>query len=769
MIRIPFAGGHYEGRSKHINAQECMNFYPEVSDQETKGETTLHATPGLDIIDSSNLGSGPIRAMLMHKKDLFVVSGNTLYRFQPISGKINSNVTPSNEGTIATSTGFVSMASSGQQGGQLAIADGAGINVWEDDSVGGIEEATEANPAVVTSTGHGLKTGNKVTIDNLTSAANGGPGWDTLDGNEYSITVLTSNTFELDGLDTSTFDNYTANTGDWDKTHFISVGEDKNTTATAPANFQNVDFNSGQAWSNPGNAAANDDSWASVDFGDGSTGFTDYLVSTMGSNAFSIAAGSTVVGLVVIAEFRTQNKSGPVILQTGFVVTGGVVTEHSFNTTTVTATADPGNVEALGNVDFLPTDSEGNFMTLSSIEVNAGNFGVAFRGSSGSAETGELEIDYITVNVYYVGSSVSSPEYIVWVDNNFLSNSGSTGEFFQTTQALKWNLINFATAERNPDNLKAIVINHREVWLLGDTSTEVWYNSGEDFPFDPIPNVFSEWGIVAPFSAARAGKNVLWLSRNKEGGGQVVMSKGYDVSPVSTPQIDWIIGKYDTISDATAYTMQISGHLWYVLSFPTAKATWVFDLTTGAWFRWGSGGSKSPSGEGSSQPPSRHRGHTHAFDGRDHFLGDWENGNLYKVNVDTFEDNSNPIYRVRTSQRVHGDTFGFASRGAAKSGARNRVSFHAVEIEVNTGADVLGDFTTESEERSRVGLSWSDDNGFTFTDTIWRYVEQTGKEGLRLRWQQLGSSRERIFRLETDTNRDIVIVDANINATVGGN
>ncbi|KKL59751.1 hypothetical protein LCGC14_2212160, partial [marine sediment metagenome] len=37
-----------------------MNFYPEVSDQETKGETTLHATPGLDLIDSTNLGNGPI-------------------------------------------------------------------------------------------------------------------------------------------------------------------------------------------------------------------------------------------------------------------------------------------------------------------------------------------------------------------------------------------------------------------------------------------------------------------------------------------------------------------------------------------------------------------------------------------------------------------------------------------------------------------------------------------------------------------------------------
>lgn len=381
-------------------------------------------------------------------------------------------------------------------------------------------------------------------------------------------------------------------------------------------------------------------------------------------------------------------------------------------------------------------------------------------GTPSVPDSGEIEIDYVTLTLYYSGSTIANPEFVAWVDNNFLSNSSNTGQFFQTTQGLNWSSTSFATAERDPDDLKAIAINHREVWLLGETTAEVWYNSGDDFPFDPIPNAFSEWGTVAPFSVARAGRSLLWLSRNKEGGGQVVMTQGYQVAPVSTPQIDWIISKYDTTSDATAYSIQVSGHLWYVLSFPTAKATWVYDLTTKAWFRWGSGGSKTPSGEGMSQPPSRHRGHVHAFDGRDHFLGDWENGNLYKLNVDTFDDNGSRIYRVRTSMRIHGGMFDETS-------SRNKVFYHAVEIEVNTGADVLGDFSTESEERSRVGLSWSDDNGFTFTDTVWRYVEQTGKESIRLRWQQLGSSRERIFRLETDTDRDLVIVDANIEATLG--
>ncbi len=766
MIRIPFAGGHYEGRSKHINAQECMNFYPEVSDQETKGETTLHATPGLDLIDSTNLGSGPIRAMILHRKDLFVVSGNTLYRFIPsgVSGRIDSSVTPSNEGTINTSAGNVSIASSGAQGGQIVIVDGATLFVWELDSVGQVQTATAANPPSIGSAGHGLQTGNKVTLANFAGGT-----WSSANG-AHSITRTDDDNFTVDNLDASGFGTYTADSGDWDKTHLTSIGRAQNTALTNGSNFSSVGSEDA-SWSNPCNAAAQDDSRASADFGDGSDADTqDLFVTGLG---FSIAANSIVVGIEATVEARHQNitfgglgigfitsvvKSGAKQEEEG-LDTQGVPTEREG-----VAVVSVDLVYTVGSQSSLPSG-----VTLSADDVNSDNFGVCITGVSDAGQAGEVEVDHVQVKIYYTDTGPLTPEFVAWVDNNFLANSGGTGQFFQAAQALNWDPLDFATAERSPDNLSAIVVNHREVWLLGDTSAEPWYFSGEDFPLDPIPNAFSEWGIVAPFSAARAGRSLLWLSRNTEGGGQVVMTQGYNVAPVSTPQIDWIIGKYDVISDATAYTMQISGHLWYVLSFPTAKATWVFDLTTGAWFRWGSGGSKPPSGEGSSQPPSRHRGHVHVFDGLTHFLGDWENGNLYKINVDTFEDNNNPIYRVRTSQRIHGDTFGFTGRTAAKANARNRVSFHAVEIEVNTGADVLGDFTTESEERSRVGLSWSDDNGFTFTDTIWRYVEQTGKEGLRLRWQQLGSSRERIFRLETDTNRDIVIVDANIEATVGGN
>lgn len=66
-----------------------------------------------------------------------------------------------------------------------------------------ITAITQANPAVVTSTAHGLATGDLVTI-----AAVGG--MTALNGNTYIIEVLTANTFELAGVNSTGLPAYTS-------------------------------------------------------------------------------------------------------------------------------------------------------------------------------------------------------------------------------------------------------------------------------------------------------------------------------------------------------------------------------------------------------------------------------------------------------------------------------------------------------------------------------------------------------------------------------
>jgi|GEM_PF-568160 len=72
---------------------------------------------------------------------------------------------------------------------------------------GSISDVTNANPAIVTSTGHGLSTGAEVLITGIV-------GMTELNGNTYRITAIDGNTFRLEGVDSSGYSSYSSG-GTW--------------------------------------------------------------------------------------------------------------------------------------------------------------------------------------------------------------------------------------------------------------------------------------------------------------------------------------------------------------------------------------------------------------------------------------------------------------------------------------------------------------------------------------------------------------------------
>jgi len=67
-----------------------------------------------------------------------------------------------------------------------------------------IESATEADPAVVTITGHSFSTGDYVTISEAVDGEVALPDWNTEDGDWYHVTKLTADTFSLQEKDGTT-------------------------------------------------------------------------------------------------------------------------------------------------------------------------------------------------------------------------------------------------------------------------------------------------------------------------------------------------------------------------------------------------------------------------------------------------------------------------------------------------------------------------------------------------------------------------------------
>ena len=113
-MEIPFVGGAYAGRSKHLNAQICENWFPIVDKQDGKSILALMGTPGLKPWADTG-AHGEARGAIMWSGYLYAVIGATLW-------KITSAKAITNVGTLSTSTGRVYMAGGTDD---LCIVDGS--------------------------------------------------------------------------------------------------------------------------------------------------------------------------------------------------------------------------------------------------------------------------------------------------------------------------------------------------------------------------------------------------------------------------------------------------------------------------------------------------------------------------------------------------------------------------------------------------------------------------------------------------------------------
>jgi hypothetical protein len=102
-------------------------------------------------------------------------------------------------------------------------------------------------------------------------------------------------------------------------------------------------------------------------------------------------------------------------------------------------------------------------------------------------------------------------------------------------------------------------------------------------PLQRIQGAFNELGCAAPYSVAKMDNGLFWLGRDRRGEGIVYRANGYSGVRISTHAVEWQIQQYADMSDAIAYTYQQDGHSFYVLVFPSANTTWVYDAATQAW------------------------------------------------------------------------------------------------------------------------------------------------------------------------------------------
>lgn len=227
-----------------------------------------------------------------------------------------------------------------------------------------------------------------------------------------------------------------------------------------------------------------------------------------------------------------------------------------------------------------------------------------------------------------------------------LDAATSTLYWSDLNDGLTWDPTNFAQRSLAADQWNTAFSFGSQIWLFGEQTTEVWQvTSDADLPFQPVPGAFLEQGAAAAFSPARLGSSVVWLGQNEQGTARVYRAQGYAPAVISTRSVEYQIGRYTTIADAQTFTYQEAGHEFYVLNFPTANATWVYDATEGLWHTRDFWNTATATSE-----VARPQSHAHFGSSGVHLVGDRATGTILVQSIELpFDPGGADIRTVRES------------------------------------------------------------------------------------------------------------------------
>ena len=620
MADFGFIGPSYEAPSIYQDAQECINFFPEVDPLKQPGErgvVALYPTPGLtSLVLFQNQQEVRGLRTLSGGSILLAVCGPYVYA-------LNSTYIVTMVGQLNSNSGVVGITDNGIN---AYIVDGTNRYTWRISS-----------PSSAVFTG-------------------------SISGTTLTVTAVKNGTIAINQS-------------------LFGVGIAQETVITA------------------------------LGTGTGGIGtYTINLTQTVASELMnSTTAGAVVTGSITGTTLTvTAVTSGT--LYVGQTIQGSTVTTQTIITALGTGTGGAG------------TYTVNNSQTVTSRTLYSLNWSVI--PSTDGAFTGGTAVDI--VDNYFV---YNRPDTQQFGASNVLSPiSGSTS---------------FSSKDGAPDNLVTLIVDHREVYLLGEVSSEVWIDAGTSpFPLQRIPGTSTQHGIAAKFSVARLGNSFAYLSRNIRGQAQIVQMNGYVPTRISTHAVENSLTN-QTVSDAVGWTYQLEGHEVYVISFPSIGLTWCYDVASGMWHKW-----LYTNNLGQYE---RARGNCCAqFQGLV-MVGDYSNGKIYKLDPSNYTDDGQYVRRLRRAPHLVADF--------------QRGYFDELQIQFQPG---VGN-STGSGINPQAMLRWSDNGGSTWSNEHWTSIGLIGKYANRAIWRRLGWARDRVFEVSITDPVKAVIVSANLKSSAGDN
>lgn len=336
------------------------------------------------------------------------------------------------------------------------------------------------------------------------------------------------------------------------------------------------------------------------------------------------------------------------------------------------------------------------------------------------------------------------------IDNFIIYNRPDTNQWGCTDVGdIASNALNLGEMVGSSGNLVTLIADHRQVLLLGQTYSERHVNVGSSpFPFSIVPGSSIQHGCAAKYSVARLGEGVAFLARDTRGQVTVIMWGAAITQPqrISTFAVEQAIQKYSVTDDAIAYSYSQAGHEFYMLTFPTENVTWCFDLSAPPGMGWHRRAWRDPF-----NVYHRHRSNCFSMFQGEAIVGDFENGKLYALSLETFTDDGQPLPMVRRCRHITSDL--------------NRQFFGSLQIQFQPGVGLQSGQGSDPE----CYLRMSRDGGFTFGNYRTMKIGKVGKYRHRAIKRRLGYARDCVFEVLVTDPVFRVIVSSELKSAAGGN
>jgi hypothetical protein len=334
---------------------------------------------------------------------------------------------------------------------------------------------------------------------------------------------------------------------------------------------------------------------------------------------------------------------------------------------------------------------------------------------------------------------------VAYIDGWWIFNQPGTPTFYTNAPQYSTTFSGsyFALKDASSDNLMGVIENKEELWLIGERTTEIWYDAGGAyFPFQRLVGTMIQYGCKAVYSICRlvsgGQEGLMWLGRSERGENVIIRTRGFTAEVVSTPAISNALAQYSITSDCLSYTYESGAHEFAVFIFPTADATWVYDATMPPPLAWTQRLSYDPY----QQQFHRHRSNCFMNFAGNRIVGDYQNGALYQLTRAAHTDAGWPILSRRRSPYVWNKE------------NRERVFMSSLQVDFAPGQGNASGLGSNPQATLRI----SRDYGTTYGPPVQSPMGQIGNYENRCMWRKLGFSRGAVAQIEVmdPVNRDIV-------------